>query len=180
MKRMLKAMVSLLLVLVMSFCSGIYAFAGEYKVVNIGDNTSDINYDPGLSGYEYVPKYKENKEIVEWSHVAKNMAKGTEDKLTYKVSRTLSTSLSSSIESVVDGMIAQAGVGFEIKIGQSSKKSVNRTFSIPYGEYECQYGSRWIYVYGQQKKWVKGVVKEVKNVSGKWTKQGFSNKVKIA
>ena len=142
-------------------------------------STEILFYDPGLSGYEYVPSRKSFADNVNWRHEANNWVSGTTDNIQRSVSRTVSTSLSSSQSATVNGMIAQANVGFEVSIGASATWSTTTTFSIPYGRYECQYGSKYVYTNGTENYWSICKLQSSKYVNGNWSYMSFSNKVKL-
>lgn len=147
--------------------------AGEIQKVEI----ASPRYDASMTGTEYVKKTTSKYNKVYWSHVASNLGGGT-DSITYKVTRTKNTSLNSSANVTVNGVVSQAGVKFEVGVGKSQSVSTNCTFSIPYGKYELQFGSRMVKTTGTEKKWFNGKVTSSKTINGNWSYQSYSNKVK--
>jgi hypothetical protein len=76
-------------------------------------------------------------------------------------------------------MVAQASASFEVGVGASATWSSSLAFSIPYGTYECQYGSKWVYTYGTENYWSLGKLKSSKSVNGKWTYKSIFKQSKI-
>lgn len=175
---MKKLLALTLIALTISGFTGITAHA-ETTVPEENYSTIEPLYDPGLVGYEYVPSRKSFGQVVNWRHEASNWASGTTDTISRSVSRTVSTTLTSKQSATINGMVAQATVAFEVSVGASQTWSTTASFSIPYGSYECQYGSKYVYAYGTENYWSMGKLQSSKAVNGDWSYMSFSNKVKL-
>ncbi len=129
-----------------------------------------------LNGYEYVPKTKSYYKKQGFYHEATNLSSLPDD-VTYTVSRTVNTSLNSSVSVTIDGVIAQAGFGFEVSIGVSQTRTWSQRYSIPaWTKTACTAGSLKTRVTGIQNRWTMGRLMETKNITGDWSYGSYSDK----
>lgn len=149
----------------------------DSNVVQAKENIQS-RYNPTMREYEYVKKSTQKYNKIEWTHNATNYTSGV-DYVEHSVSRTKSTRLNSSVSATVDGVIYQAGVGFEVGIGQSKKTTTKCTFAIPYGRYRLEYGSRSVRTRGIQNRWIHGKIFNSKNIYGNWTYGSYSKHRRI-